>query len=286
MPIHVISSEEIESIADISAYSALFVRFPYPFFAQVIGLAKKFRQAGKKVVDAAIAEGDTDHNKWEMYQNLKAHGIDIPKTELSSNFKFLNFNFQIPYIVKWIFGIKGRNVYLIENEQEFKKIESKYPVGELIAQEYIEAEYEYKVIIVGYKSLPIVLRFEINNKTKRSDFKTTEVLQLQLSPPFFKEGSLPRAEEVVGVLKQYASNPSDSLPLATFPHEREGELQRVVSLAETASKATKRELAKVDILQKGNQLYVLEVNRWPGFESFEKLSGFNVAGEFVKYLLK
>jgi len=30
----------------------------------------------------------------------------------------------------------------------------------------------------------------------------------------------------------------------------------------------------------------LEVNRWPGFESFEKLSGFNVAGEFVKYLLK
>lgn len=64
-------------------------------------------------------------------------------------------------------------------------------------------------------------------------------------------------------------------------------IQKVVALAERAARVLGRELAKVDILedQRGN-LFVLEVNRWPGFQNFEKLSGYNVAWEFVSYLQK
>ena len=58
-------------------------------------------------------------------------------------------------------------------------------------------------------------------------------------------------------------------------------------IAEKASKVLGRELSKIDILEDYmGKLYILEVNRFPGLKSFEELTGFNVAGEFVKYLEK
>ena len=61
----------------------------------------------------------------------------------------------------------------------------------------------------------------------------------------------------------------------------------MIALAERAARVLGRELAKVDIIQDAEgELFILEVNRWPGFQNFEKLTGYNVAGEFVGYLQK
>ena len=39
-----------------------------------------------------------------------------------------------------------------------------------------------------------------------------------------------------------------------------------------------------DILEKDGKFFILEVNRFPGLESFEKLTKYNVGKEFLKYL--
>ena len=51
---------------------------------QIIALAKKFKAAGKKVVDSTIADGKLGQGKWADYQKLEKAGLLIPKTSLLS----------------------------------------------------------------------------------------------------------------------------------------------------------------------------------------------------------
>jgi glutathione synthase/RimK-type ligase-like ATP-grasp enzyme len=59
----------------------------------------------------------------------------------------------------------------------------------------------------------------------------------------------------------------------------------LVNLAEIAATVMGRELAKTDVVEdhQGN-LSVLEVNRWPGFQVFEEITGYNVARDFIRYI--
>lgn len=56
------------------------------------------------------------------------------------------------------------------------------------------------------------------------------------------------------------------------------------NLAEAAARTMHYEFTGVDIIEGNGKLYVLEVNRSPQFEAFEKFTGINVAGELIKYI--
>ena len=58
------------------------------------------------------------------------------------------------------------------------------------------------------------------------------------------------------------------------------------SLAESAAKVMHYEFTGVDIIEGNGKFYVLEVNRSPQFEAFEKCTKINVAGELVEYIEK
>ena len=60
------------------------------------------------------------------------------------------------------------------------------------------------------------------------------------------------------------------------------------TLAESAAQRMHYEFAGVDIIENAHtgKLYVLEVNRSPQFEAFEKCTKINAAGELVKYIEK
>jgi hypothetical protein len=117
-------------------------------------------------------------------------------------------------------------------------------------QEYIEADWEYKIITVGYKALPVILRFKFNKKSGRVDFSSARRV------PIYGPFGLP--------MNRHATN----LP----------------QLAELAAKTLGRELAKVDILEKAGKFYVLEVNRFPGLKSFEQQTKSNIYAKFIEYL--
>jgi|SRR3989344_965736 len=230
---------------DAKQYNVLYVRMPYlngspKYIPNIIKLAKKFKAAGKKVVDSVIAEGELARGKYEDYLKLKKSGLPIPRTNKQLTINNLQLT-DYPFIAKWIYGFKGRGTFYISSRDDLKNIPSYIPKDELLAQEFIPAEYEYKIITVGYKALPVILRFKIDPKTHRSDFNKYDVIR-------GKAGQL------------------------------------ISRLAGRASKVLGRELAKADILQKGKKFYILEVNRFPGLDSFEELTKYNIAKEFLKYL--
>jgi glutathione synthase/RimK-type ligase-like ATP-grasp enzyme len=170
-----------------------------------------------------------------------------------------------PYILKWVYGFGGQHVYLVRTKEDYNRVVQKYPLEELLVQEFIEAQYEYKVMTVGYTSLPVVLKIKTSGSSFRPDFKNYTVCHPELD-----SGSSMNDRTILDSSFRWNDT-----------------TQKVVALAERAARVLGRELAKVDILedQRGN-LFVLEVNRWPGFQNFEKLTGYNVAGEFVRYLQK
>lgn len=244
-----------------SRYKILYVR--NPFYAQspvylpyVISLAEEFKSSGKTVVDENVAEGRLGLGKWEDYQNLKTAGILAPKTEKLKPGVYENPKLR-PCVLKWVYGLRGKSCFFIQPAQtnvEIKNILAAHPAHEWLMQEYIEADYEYKVITVGYNSLPLILRFKIKSSGFMVDYQSAEVFGLSAG------GFLSPASEQATLLK------------------------RVSSLAEDASRVLGRQLSKIDILQKGKKFYVLEVNRFPGLKSFETLTKYNVAAEFLAYL--
>ncbi|MCC7356603.1 MAG: hypothetical protein IT410_03245, partial [Candidatus Doudnabacteria bacterium] len=143
--------------------------------------------------------------------------------------------------LKWVYGFGGKEVHLVKDDAHVQKVLSQISKDELLAQEFIKAKYEYKVITIGYRSVPVVLRLETNKETFKPDFQKHQNINI---------------EECVAV----------------------------VEIAEKSAKLLGRELSKVDILEDfdGN-LFVLEVNRWPGLKNFEKLTRYNVVKDFVKY---
>lgn len=229
---------------DIKRYSSLYVRNPYlnsspKYLLQIVKLAKEFKKAGKKVVDANISKGEIGKGKFEDYKKLRKAGLLIPETEIYNN-KSLIVNSKF-YILKWIYGLKGKSTYLIKKRLQLTSLLKKYKPEELLLQEFIPSEYEYKVITTGFKALPIVLRFKPNSSGFKINLASYEVLDKK-------------------------------------------NVREVVRLAEKASKILGRELSKVDILERNGKFYVLEVNRFPGVYSFEKLTKFNVLQQFLKYL--
>lgn len=222
---------------ELSDFQALWVRQANPFYDNVIKLAKQFAAAGKLVVDSTIPEQGITDGKFELTAQLTADGLAVPKTFLFTKNTLAQMGY--PVIVKWNYGAKGKHVHLVGNPVELERTLAQYNHKQLILQEYIAADYEYKVITVGFASLPVVVRYVYAKA--RANLLQAEVLDA-----------------------------------AAVPH--------IVALAEAGARALGRELAKVDLLEKNGTAYLLEVNRQPGLELFEKASGVNVASIFLQYI--
>ena len=280
-------------------FNVLYIRDPYAkgsakYLPQIISFAKKALKLGVRVVDANIVKGKIGEGKWKDYQILKKVKISIPHTVIASASEAISLIKGLPrssgalgtrndtnyplstthysLVLKWIYGMGGKNTFLIRSENKFKKVLSLHPISEWMVQEYIPADFEYKVICVGFKALPVVLKIKFNKKTGRPEFEKYNVFFLPLD-----------GGGEVGVTKDNQTKISH--PPLTPPVEG-GELKQVITLAEKASRILGRELSKVDILEKDGKFYVLEVNRFPGLEGFEKLTKYNVVKEFVSYLQK
>ncbi len=294
--VSVMDMYELQSCAfkvDIKGFDVLYVRNPFSnnlakHLPEVVDLAKQFRLAGKKVVDSVIAKGILAEGKWADYQKLEAAGLPIPKTDALLNFLLSTFHF--PLILKWIYGFKGKHTFLIKDQTDLDKVLERYPKEELVFQEFIPAEYEYKVITVGYKALPVILRFNIDSATKRPDFNKYLAIHTPTTSPRYAGYSSLKKEETLRSASEDSSvaSPTDK---EGWLAKRDGvvgadKMQTLTNLAEQSSHLLGRELSKVDILESKGKFYILEVNRFPGLDSFERLTGYNVAGEFIKYLAK
>ncbi|VVB71218.1 Alpha-aminoadipate--LysW ligase LysX [uncultured archaeon] len=230
-----------------NTYDDLIMRTFSPHISEALTVARLFKDAGKVVIDLNLTEEGYSISKMHDYLILAENGIPVPRTWQffdSSKIEDQIRNLNYPFILKGIHGAEGKNVHKIENRIQFDKIISEYEFGELLFQEYIPAEEDFRLMVVGYKALSLLVK----RKPAPGEFRTNFNFN----------------EEVI--------------PLSTndFPELRE--------IAEKSARILKREFTGIDIRFTENRPMILEVHRRPGFKQFEEITKLDVAEEFIKYV--
>ncbi len=169
---------------DPSHYQLLYVRSAFAHksaaaLPAIVNLAGQFEKFGKPVIDSGISRGNLALGKWHEYTKLKAADIPVPVTV-----PFLECsNEQLSNkILKWIYGMKARDVFFIGNRNEAEGILPKHPFSEWLVQDYIAAEWEYKVVCVGFKSLPVVVKYKSKTNALGMDFNSYSILKAESLP--------------------------------------------------------------------------------------------------------
>jgi RimK family alpha-L-glutamate ligase len=249
----IIEEKQVAVLGDgrnlLETYDGLVVRTFFPYISEALTLARLFRDAGKTVMDESLTDEGYAVSKMHDHLVLAEHGIPNPRTWQLFNPRQMEVKaaeLTYPCLLKGIHGARGDHVYLVHNAEQLQRRMWHYPCGELMLQEYLPAEEDYRLLVIGYQALPVM----VSRKPPRGDFRTN-----------YSVGGRFVGRET-----------------SEFPGFKE--------LAENAARALRREFTGVDIRLKGDKPVVLEVNRQPDFEGFERATKFDVAGEVVKYIRK
>ena len=232
----------------VAEYDILVVRTFYPYISEALTISRLFRDAGKVVIDQSLTDEGYTVSKQHDTMLMAQHGLPVPATRQVFNPQDAEaFAAEVGYpcVLKGVHGAHGSTVFLIKNEDQLRRWLWRFPIGELAVQEFLPAEQDYRVLTIGYKALPVI----ICRKPAPGDFRTN----------FAVNGSF------------------GSCRLSDYPELGE--------ISERSARLLRREFAGVDIRYKGSQPMILEVNRRPAFEGFEQATGFDVAGEFLNYIL-
>lgn len=162
------------------AYTEFQTRIPQNHLQGLVDLARRFQAAGKSVVDRTIAQGDIGRGKFEALQRLREQGMAIPQTRLLSAIPETELHF--PLIAKWNYGFGAKHTYLIETLADLGPVRQKYASDQIMVQEFVRADFEYKAVTVGYKSLPVIIKLKTNHNRFLPDLNNYEALSAAAVP--------------------------------------------------------------------------------------------------------
>ncbi len=228
-------------------FDALAARTFYPHISEALTVVSLFYQAGKLVIDESLTDEGVTLSKMHDYLMLAQAGVAVPRTWQMADLaavERLAGELGYPLVLKGIHGSYGAHVHLVRDAAQLREVWARYQPGELMAQEYLPAESDFRVICIGYRALPAL----VERAPKPGDFRTNS-----------RQGG-----QAVGH------------PLAAYPD--------LAPLAEQAARVLRREFAAVDVRYRGAEPVVLEVNRRPIFETFERVTGLDVAGAFLEHV--
>jgi RimK family alpha-L-glutamate ligase len=229
-----------------ATYDVLVARTFYPYISEALTVARLFHAAGKVVIDQSLTDEGFVMSKMHDYLLLAQQNIPVPRTWQVYDplrLELLAQALGYPCVLKGAHGSHGAHVYLVENAEQLRRRWLSYPAGELMLQEYLPADEDYRLLVIGYKAMPAM----VSRQPSPGEFRTN-----------------------VGFSTDTVAKHSESFAL-------------LAGIAEHAARVLRREFAGVDIRFNGSQPYVLEVNRRPIFENFEHVTGLDAAGRFIEY---
>jgi len=124
--------------------------------------AQYLRLRGTPYLDRAAADYYQSLNKLHQYIILQSYGVRAPKTifmdpvRLAGSYAHLKNELGSPFILKDIYGRKGRGNYLIKTHKQFDDAVSEGLT--LVAQKFIANDGDYRILIFGRQINMIIKR--------------------------------------------------------------------------------------------------------------------------------
>lgn len=225
------------------------------YFDKDYHIARLLELAGYRLFNNAEAIRICD-SKMLTHLALTNHGIKMPKTinyplrygkgSDEAFHKRVIKELGFPLVIKHFYGSLGEQVYLVHNEDEFKRVTSELQNIPHLYQEFIESSFgkDLRIVLIGHE---IVASMQRNAQTPgefRSNIETGGIgLQVEIPPAF-------------------------------------------ASMAIKVSKILQLDYCGLDLLygREGEPL-LMEVNASAYFSPIEKYSKKDVAGRYVKYII-
>ncbi|OGI25060.1 MAG: hypothetical protein A3J76_02395 [Candidatus Moranbacteria bacterium RBG_13_45_13] len=190
-----------------------------------------------------------ERNKLIQMFLLAIKGISIPKTYYSPAYdsrkirnaaRFLKF----PVVIKLTEKERGEGVFLAKNAVEIKRILGKNKGQEIILQEYLDNDFDYRILVLGHKTK----LGETRTRTNKREF---------------------RNNACVGAVEEFF--PAEEVP------------SDMKKISEQSSRIMNIQVCGVDIIRsRKGKIYVIEVNFSPGFTLDEKMDELNQTADYLK----
>lgn len=237
----------------VSNFDIIYVRIAGKRVEDVGNLLYGIRKSGVKIVDRIYEKRPTlvtPLPKSIENQMLAKEGVKIPKTFFASLKKIKEKAPEIvgfPFVLKSTRGRKGRDLWLAENEESLQNIYEEARAVEKSGARFIAQEF----VEASQRIRALVVGGKVVGAITR--------------PTRWRE-RFTDSEPIKGVVAPLSKD-----------------------LVDTALKATgalSLDVAGVDILKEDDaeELYVIEVNQAPRWDSFKKETGVNVEKEILVYL--
>jgi len=142
-----------------------------PSFAKAKALAKYLHSLGTRVVDKELYSEVYEFDKVFMTESLVEGKVPVIDSYYFSTFAELkNFASKLPskLLIKDVHGMHSRNIFCFNGQAELIKFfeKRKADVGNFLIQKRLNAEYYYRVFVVGRKVLGAMKRMTIVNEKR------------------------------------------------------------------------------------------------------------------------
>ncbi len=223
-------------------------------YKQTAEVIKRFAfDKGKRILNFTEESRNVFGNtpKVETYRILSQNKIPIIQSFIFPNVVCLKKSlpgFKFPLIIKKVNESHGRGIKLVRSEKDLLNFFEKHTkVYEFLIQEYIQS-----------------------NSTNKEDIRIITI-----------------GKKVLGAYKKVAPRDSIITNIASGGNAVPIELTSdIITLGEQVAEAMKFEFMGIDaIYNQDGELLVLEVNRAPQFEGFEKVTGKNIPKEVLHHML-
>lgn len=230
---------------DILDYNAiLFGRFVPIYVSQALTIAEFMHRAGKIVVDRDLATGNFIYDKMRDYILLGQNGIACPKT------------------------------IQVFQQAKIKKLLPNFSFPVILKE--VHSSLGKRIYLVKDKKRlnKILGRNKKRSFALQEFFNTKNDLRIMVIG-YKALGAIKRTAPKNGFRTNYSQGGRGEKIILS---------PQIKKMAEKAARVLKKPIAGVDVIIYRNKPYILEVNRFPGFEQFEKVSGINIARAIIKHI--
>lgn len=203
---------------------------------------------GVRVVNAGIFKEPFFVNKIYQLYKIGINNILAPRTitQFNTTYDEIFSRLGSPFILKGALGCCGKKVYLIKNEAEFETAKLELKGNELLYQEFIPNDGDYRIHVIGNKAVCVYKRVP-NGEDFRANVS--------------RGGSMEKVEDkaLVSELFKIAEKVSNSFDGA--------------------------EIIGVDLIKnsKTGEILFIESNESPGIKKVHEVTGVDIADKMVDY---